>query len=123
MVSKPVLSISMVFDLIGFDRLIADVTALVRDETKLKPIQDKSLNVIKCNILDVNDLKKHFVGHDCILSALGSPGLTLWKLTFVLDSMKVIVDAMRQTNLKRIIIVGSQFSKRKIKKKHSFLRS
>jgi putative NADH-flavin reductase len=93
---------------------LLEVTAIVRNETKLQVIQDEKLKIIKCDLLDVNEMKKHFAGHNCILSALGSPGLTMSKPTFALDSMKVIVEAMRATNLKRIILVGSQYSKRKL---------
>jgi putative NADH-flavin reductase len=94
--------------------LSKEVTAIVRNETKLQAIQHNKLKIIKCNLLDVSQLKTHFAGHDCILSALGSPGLTLWKPTFALDSMRLIVEAMRATGLKRIILVSSQYTKRKV---------
>jgi putative NADH-flavin reductase len=79
-----------------------------------------SIKVVDCNLLDSNDLAKNFQGHDCILSALGSPGLTLSRITFPLDSMKQIVTAMRSTNLKRIIIVSSQYTKCKNKINYKF---
>lgn len=70
------------------------------------------LKVVKCNLLDVNELTKQFAGHDAILSSLGSPGLTCSRITFPLDSMKVIVSAMRSNKLKRLILVSSQYTKR-----------
>lgn len=68
------------------------------------------------NILDANELASAMEGHDAVLSALGSPGFTLFKVTFCQDSIKVIAEAMRKCNIKRFICVGSQYSKRKLEK-------
>ncbi len=64
---------------------------------------------------DADDLSKYFIDHDCVLSALGSPpGFTTKKLTFELESMKAIIEAMRKSNVRRVVTVGAHFSKRKI---------
>ena len=55
-----------------------------------------------------------------MLTSLGIPNITCSKITFIQESMKQIITAMRNTGLKRIIIVGSQYTKRKKKLKHCF---
>lgn len=89
------------------------VTALVRDPAKLASLtNNENLKVVKCNILNSEELATHLEGHDCVLSALGVAGIALFKVTLYLDSMKSIVAAMKKANIKRLLCVSSFYSQR-----------
>ncbi|CAF0864568.1 unnamed protein product [Brachionus calyciflorus] len=89
-----------------------EVTALVRNPDKLTSLaSNEKLKIVKCNILNAEEVATHIEGHDAVLSALGVAGLTLFKISFYMDSMKSIVEAMRKANLKRLICVTSFYSK------------
>ncbi|CAF3888934.1 unnamed protein product [Rotaria sordida] len=87
------------------------VTALVRNPKKLEHIENKNLQVIQCDIMNPMELAKHMTNHTAVLSALGYPGLSIWPITFYEDSIKSIVLAMRNANIKRFIGITSTYSK------------
>lgn len=47
------------------------VTALVRSPEKLAHLKHDNLKVVKANIFSENDLEKHFVDIDVVVSTLG----------------------------------------------------
>jgi putative NADH-flavin reductase len=63
-----------------------------------------------CNLLDPHDLTKKIVGSDVIISVLGSSAVSFYQ-----ESIKSIVDAMRNAKLTRLICVTSHFTKRTFK--------
>jgi hypothetical protein len=63
--------------------------------------------------LNANELSKHLAGHDGVVSAMGAPGIHASKVTLYLDSAKALVVAMRNNNIKRLVILSSFYSKRK----------
>lgn len=65
--------------------------------------------------MDSNELAPHLAGHDCVLSALGAPGIQFSRVTLYTESMKSIVEAMRKSNLKRLICITAFYTKRNIK--------
>ncbi|CAF1016451.1 unnamed protein product [Rotaria sordida] len=87
------------------------VTALVRNSDKLAHLAHKNLEVIKCDLMNPLELAKHLEGHVAVLSALGQPGLQMSAMTFYEDSMKSIVTAMRNANIKRLICITSFYTK------------
>ncbi|CAF2449579.1 unnamed protein product [Rotaria sp. Silwood2] len=87
------------------------VTAPVRNLKKLKHIENKNLEVVQCDLMNPIDLAKHMKGRTAVLSALGYPGYTIWPITFYEDSIRSIVTAMRQANIKRFIGITSMYSK------------
>jgi hypothetical protein len=50
-------------------------------------------------------------GATAVLSALGQPGLQISAMTFYEDSIKSVVSAMRNANIKRLICMTSFYSK------------
>ncbi len=96
------------------------VTALVRDKSKLSQFADNAnFKSVECNVLNSEEVSKHLEGQDAVLSALGIPGIKLFKISFYLDSIKSITDAMKKANLKRLVCMTSFYSKRMLKKKPS----
>ena len=63
--------------------------------------------------MNADELAKELADHDAVLSALGSPGIHLSKITFYSDSIKSVVSAMRKANLTRLIAVTAFYTKRK----------
>ena len=59
-------------------------------------------------------MAKNFQGHDCVFSSLGNMGLCSSE-SFPQQSMLQIITAMHSAKLKRIILVSSQYTKRKLK--------
>ncbi len=73
------------------------------------------IKAIKANILDSAELASHLTGNDCVLSALGAPGIHWSKITFYIDSIKSICAAMNQAQIKRLICITALYTKRKNK--------
>ena len=89
------------------------MTAIVRNESKLASfLGKKNFEVIKANLMNANELSKHLEKKDCIVSALGAPGVHFFKIKFYLESMQSLVEAMRKANLKRIICITAFYTKR-----------
>jgi hypothetical protein len=57
------------------------------------------------------ELARHMEGCIAVLSALGQPGLQISAMTFYEDSMKSIVTAMHNANVKRLICMTSFYTK------------
>ena len=115
------------------------VTALVRDPSKLSQFASNQnfkvficnkkfhetyvliyqltlssfIKAVKCNILDPAELAPHLEGQECVLSALGAPGIHIFRITLYTESMKSIVTAMKKVNLKRLLCVTSFYTKRR----------
>ena len=60
-----------------------EVVAIVRSPSKLADIQHDSLTVVTANIFSADDLKKHFLGADAVLSTLGFPSICPRTCTYV----------------------------------------
>jgi hypothetical protein len=69
------------------------------------------------------DLAKHMEGCIAVLSALGQHGLQISAMTFYEDSIKSIVSAMRNANIKRLICMTSFYTKCREKKISFFICS
>lgn len=64
--------------------------------------------------MNSDELAKHLEGQECVLSALGSPGIHLFKITFYQDSIKSIVNAMRKAKVQRLICITAFYTKRNL---------
>jgi putative NADH-flavin reductase len=80
------------------------VTALVRDKSKLPALNEKLL-VKETDILDESALSAALTGQDAVLSALG-PGRNLHS-DIVSRAMPVLIRAMDQAKLRRLIFISS----------------
>lgn len=88
------------------------VSAIVRNPDALKSFAaNPNFKAIKADLLNKDELAGHLTGHDCVLSALGVAGVKIFKITFYLDSMKSIVEAMRTAGIKRLVAMTSFYSK------------
>ncbi|CAF1346023.1 unnamed protein product [Rotaria magnacalcarata] len=87
------------------------VIAPVRNPDKLAHIKHENLQVVKCDLMNSSELAKHLGGCVAVLSALGQRGLQISAMTFYEDSMKSIVDAMRNAKVKRLVCMTSFYTK------------
>jgi putative NADH-flavin reductase len=65
--------------------------------------------------MDSNELASNFKSHDAILSALGKngpPNSNFEEITLYSETIKSIVNAMRQSGVKRLLCVTSFYTKR-----------
>jgi uncharacterized protein YbjT (DUF2867 family) len=76
------------------------VTALVRSPEKLT-ISDSRLRVITGRATDPRDVARALAGADAVINTLGGSG------SVIADSTQAIVDAARQTGLKRVVALSS----------------
>jgi uncharacterized protein YbjT (DUF2867 family) len=76
------------------------VTALVRSPEKLT-ISDSRLRVMTGSATDAHDVARALVGADAVINTLGGSG------SVIADSTQAIVDAARQTGLKRVVALSS----------------
>jgi uncharacterized protein YbjT (DUF2867 family) len=76
------------------------VTALVRSPEKLT-ISDSRLRVITGRATDPLDVARALAGADAVINTLGGSG------SVIADSTQAIVDAARQTGLKRVVALSS----------------
>jgi putative NADH-flavin reductase len=77
-----------------------NVTALVRSPEKLT-ISDSRLRVMTGRATDAHDVARALAGADAVISTLGGSG------SVIADSTQAIVDAARQTGLKRVVALSS----------------
>ena len=77
------------------------VTALVRSPEKIQ-LENEQLTIIQGNVLHKEDLKRAMVGIDVVISALNTDGATTLS-----DSMPLIIDAMENEGIQRIITIGT----------------
>ncbi|MEO6540809.1 MAG: SDR family oxidoreductase [Ferruginibacter sp.] len=82
-----------------------EVTALVRDPSKLQVVHEK-LKTLTGDALDKEILRKALAGQDAVLSALGR-GKSLKSLNLITHAVSVLIPAMQQSNVKRLIFLSS----------------
>ncbi|KAI3371981.1 hypothetical protein L3Q82_006848 [Scortum barcoo] len=85
------------------------VTAIVRNPGKLAVHHD-NLKVVEADIFTGNSLATHFKGQDVIMSCLGFPASFLSAVTGYTMSMNVVVSAMREARVNRIITMTSWYT-------------
>lgn len=78
------------------------VTVLVRTPDKLELNHDEKLKVIHGNVLNEDDIMAAMRGIDVVISALNTDGSTT-----LTESMPLIINAMEQAGIRRIITVGT----------------
>ncbi|WP_442599940.1 NAD(P)-dependent oxidoreductase [Neobacillus sp. D3-1R] len=77
------------------------VTVLVRTPEKIQ-INNENLTIIQGNVLNKNDIVRAMHGIDVIISALNTDGTTTLS-----ESMPLIIEAMENEGIKRIITIGT----------------
>lgn len=77
------------------------VTVLVRTPEKIQ-INNENLTIIQGNVLNKNDIVRAIDGIDVIISALNTDGTTTLS-----ESMPLIIEAMENEGIKRIITIGT----------------
>ncbi|BBI33295.1 NAD(P)-dependent oxidoreductase [Cohnella abietis] len=77
------------------------VTVLVRSTEKIQH-SGANLTIVQGNVLNKADIEDVMVGKDAVISALNSDGAAT-----ISESMQLIVEAMNNEGLKRIITVGT----------------
>lgn len=82
-------------------RLGYEVTAFVRDASKLEPAQ-AGVKVAIGDALNPSDVEAAVKGHDAVLSALGPKGKPA---VMAAESTKNIIAAMEMHNVKRLVVV------------------
>ncbi len=95
-----------------------EITALVRDPQKLS-INDKSLNVIKGDVLNKEDVLKVVQGNDAVLVALGVKPPS--KAKVVGPGTENIIEAMKANNVKRLIVESAMFMDDTVRKNSIFI--
>jgi len=76
------------------------VAALVRDAGRIEP--RAGLTWIEGNVLEKEDVRRMLRQADLVISALNTDGTTTLS-----DSMPIIIDAMREFGIRRIVTVGT----------------
>lgn len=86
-----------------------EVFALVRNPAGLSSVTNDKLKVKEVDIFKEDDLIDTFKNTDAVVSCLGCrPSLFGWsQITFYIDSMKPIVEAMRKANKKRLVCMSA----------------
>ncbi|MBM6383449.1 MAG: SDR family oxidoreductase [Paenibacillus sp.] len=77
------------------------VTVLVRQPEKCQ-VYDEHLTIIQGNVLNQEDIKRAIHGADVVISALNTDGTHTLS-----ESIPLIIDAMYEEGIKRIITVGT----------------
>jgi uncharacterized protein len=77
------------------------VTVLVRTPEKIQ-INSENLTIIQGNVLNKNDIVRAMHGIDVVISALNTDGTTTLS-----ESMPLIIKAMENEGIKRIITIGT----------------
>ncbi|MFJ8260269.1 NAD(P)-dependent oxidoreductase [Peribacillus asahii] len=77
------------------------VTVLVRTPEKFQ-INNENLTIIQGNVLNKDDIVRAMHGIDVVISALNTDGTTTLS-----ESMPLIIEAMENEGMKRIIIIGT----------------
>lgn len=77
------------------------VTALVRTPEKLQ-IHNEDLTIFQGNVLNKEDIVRAIKGMDVVISALNTDGTTTLS-----DSMPLIIEAMENEGINRIITIGT----------------
>lgn len=77
------------------------VTVLVRNPEKMK-LNHKNLTIIQGNVLNQEDIERVLPGMDVVISALNTDGTTTLS-----ESMPLIIEAMENEGIRRIITIGT----------------
>lgn len=77
------------------------VTVLVRTPEKIQ-VNNENLTIIQGNVLNKDDIVRAMHGRDIVISALNTDGTTTLS-----ESMPLIIEAMENEGIKRIITVGT----------------
>lgn len=77
------------------------VTALIRSPEKIQ-IDHKNLTIIQGNVLNRDDIMRAINGMDIVISALNTDGTTTLS-----ESIPLIIEAMENEGIKRIITIGT----------------
>lgn len=77
------------------------VTALVRTPEKIQ-LKDENVSLIQGNVLNKDDIARAMHGSDVVISALNTDGTTTLS-----ESMPLIIEAMKNEGIQRIITVGT----------------
>ena len=77
------------------------VTVLVRTPEKIQ-INNENLTIIQGNVLNKDDIVRAMHGIDVVISALNTDGATTLS-----ESMPLIIEAMENEGIKRIITIGT----------------
>ncbi|MBO1511803.1 NAD(P)-dependent oxidoreductase [Metabacillus bambusae] len=77
------------------------VTVLVRTPEKIQ-INNENLTIIQGNVLNKDDIVRAMHGSDVVISALNTDGTTTLS-----ESMPLIIEAMKNEGIKRIITIGT----------------
>jgi len=79
------------------------VTVLVRTKEKIQ-INHGNLTIIQGNVLNKDDIVRALNGIDIVISALNTDGTTTLS-----ESMPLIIEAMENEGIKRIITYGNAY--------------
>jgi putative NADH-flavin reductase len=81
-----------------------EVTAFVRDATKVADIHNPNLEVVSGNVLNMEDVGPAVSGHDAVLYAIGAgPKRT----TIREQGTRNVIEAMLAANVKRLVCLSS----------------
>lgn len=69
--------------------------------------------MVEADIFSEDNLKLHFKGQDAVLSCLGFPISFFYGVTGYTQSMKAVLNAMREVKVNRIITMTSWYTDRK----------
>ena len=81
-----------------------EVTAFTRNAESIK-IQSESLHIVVGQATNYEDVKKAMAGHDAVISCVGGPGMKA--STTITDITKNVVDAMKETGVRRLVQMAS----------------
>ena len=81
-----------------------EVTAFVRDFTKVEDIQHPNLSVVSGNVLNIEDVGRAVAGHDAVLYTIGAGP----KRTSIREQgTRRVIEAMEAANVKRLVCLSS----------------
>lgn len=81
-----------------------DVTALVRDPSKLDTTTDPHLHAMRGNALEPHDVDRAVQSQQAVLYALGTRKL-LRPVTMFSESTRILIDAMKRHGVRRLIVI------------------
>lgn len=82
-----------------------EVTAYVRDTTKLAHIEDQNLKIVQGDGLDGESIKEAMKGHDAVICTVGTQGLKA--STLMSDIVKHLIAAMKENHISKIVYCAS----------------
>ncbi|HTI94865.1 MAG TPA: NAD(P)H-binding protein [Puia sp.] len=82
------------------------VTILVRNRSAVS-INDKKLTIIEGNVMDRKKVSEVLEDQDAVIECLGTSGRDTRPTTFVSDAIKIIVEEMERSNVKRLLAMSN----------------